>query len=161
MFWKRKVRAPADSIAEDLFKECVQTPIPGTQELFSNQADAWAAINAQMRLYQFASVLLAVLDAERRDPAFGPVREILEQRFFPSSFSEGRVQLEEVRNAMRDLVTLIQPSDEPQPMSWARDWLKRIGVHDSNPATLSLFALRWPHHYVAVAKSLREFTPVS
>jgi hypothetical protein len=162
MFWDRKIRVPADALAKALIQECVETPIPKTRELFPPTSDAtgYPTIAQQLRLYQFASVLLAVLDAERSNPAFTPVREALERHYFPPTFAQGARQLDELRSAMADLVTLIQPEGEPRPMSWALNWLKRIGVDESNPATLGMFALRWPSHYTAVAKSLKQSKPI-
>jgi hypothetical protein len=161
VFSKRKVRAPADILARTLFDEFVEKQIPETRELLSGDAKTHPMLDSQIKLYQFASVLLAVLDAERRNKAFTPVRESLERCFFPPSFAEGATVLDELRHAMSDLASLIQPDGEPRPESWARSWLARVGIDESNPATLLLFAIRWPDHYVAVAKSLREFTPVA
>jgi len=162
MFWERKIQVPADALAKTLIQECVETPIPATRELFPPNADApgYPTISQQLRLYQFASVLLAVLDAERGDPAFTSLREGLERHHFPPTFAQGAHQLEELKSAMADLVALIQPNGKPQPMSWAHNWLKRIGVEESNPATLGMLALRWPSHYAAVAKSLKKCKPV-
>ncbi|HEV2436707.1 MAG TPA: hypothetical protein VG077_11975 [Verrucomicrobiae bacterium] len=110
--------------------------------------------------HRFASVLLAVLDAERRDASFSPVREGLEQRFFPPTFTEGASQLEAVRQAMKNLTELIQPEGQPEPMSWAIRWLSDAGIQQDNPAVLMMFAIRWPNHFAAALEALRKFKPV-
>jgi hypothetical protein len=154
---------PAEVLAKTLDQECVDAPMPKTRDLFATTAGApgHPTIAHQLRLYQFASVFLAVLDAERRDPAFRQVRESLERYYFPPTFAQGAHKLEQVRSAMADLAALIQPNGQSQAISGARNWLTRIGVEESNPATLGMFALRWPHHFVAVAKSLRQVKPGS
>ena len=45
-------------------------------------------------------------------------------------------------------------------MSWARKWLLNVGVDESNPATLALFALNWMDYYILITKSLKDFNPV-
>jgi hypothetical protein len=160
MFWKRKHRVRADELATSLFNEFVQRPI-GWDETLQIDTSITSESGRKVRLYQFASVLLAVLDAERRDAAFSPVRECLERHFFPPTFTEGAELLEEVRHAMKDLTELIQPDGQPRPMSWAVRWLSDVGIQQDNPATLMMFVFRWPSHFATVLEALREFKPVA
>jgi len=154
-------RAPAQLIATELFQQFVQEPSVDFPHGAPAACEDRAALDDELRLYRFASVLLAVLDAEQRDPAFAAVRDELERLFLPPRAADGRAKLVFLRKAMSELAELIQPDDEPKPMSWARRWFQRAGAHESNPATLAMFALRWPHHFTAVAGALREFTPVT
>lgn len=159
MFWKRKRRVPADLLATSLFDEFVRRPISWNETL-QIDTSITSASGRKVRLYQFASVLLAVLDAERRDAAFTPVRERLEQHFFPPTFTQGAELLEEVRHAMKELSELVQPDGQPRPMAWAVRWLSDVGIQQDNPASLMMFVIRWPKHFAAALEALREFKPV-
>jgi hypothetical protein len=154
-------RAPARLIAAELFQQFVQEPSVDLPDGAPAHCEDRAALSDELRLYRFASVLMAVLDAEHRDQSFSAVRDELERLFFPPRAADGRALLVFVRKAMSELAELIQPQDDPQPMSWARRWFQRAGAHESNPATLMMFALRWLDHFAAVAGALREFTPVT
>ena len=155
------LRAPAQSVAAELFQQFVQDRSVDFPDGAPAECENRAALDDELRLYRFASVLLAVLDAEHRDPAFSSVRLELERLFLPLRAADGRAQPIFVKKAMSELTQLIQSEEEPQPMSWARRWFARAGAHESNPATLMMFALRWPHHFAAVAGALREFNPVA
>ena len=160
MFWNRKHRVQADELAGSLFDEFVQRPIEWDMDL-QIDTSITSAIGQKVRLYQFASVMLAVLDAERSNAAFSPVRDGLEQRFFQPTFSDGLEQLDEVKRAMEDLSELIQPDGQSRPMSWAMRWLNDAGIQQENPANLMMFVLRWPSFFATVVKALRVFEPVT
>jgi len=161
VFAKRRVKAPAKTIAAELFQQFVQEPSVVMPDGAPAECEDRAALDDELRLYRFASVLLAVLDAEHRDAAFSAVRDELERLFFPARAADGRAQLVFVRKAMSQLAELIQPEGDPQPMSWALRWFQRADVHETNPAVLDLFAIQWLDHFVAVAGALREFNPVT
>jgi len=158
MLWKRKVKAPADEIAAELFQQFVEQSTVSLPEGAPSECDDRAFLDEQLRLYRFASVLLAVLDAERRDSHFSAVREGLERRFLPPTYADGAALLEELREAMSQLV---QPLGEPKPLTWALRWFERARAHETNPALLDIFAIQWMDHFVAVAGALREFNPVT
>jgi hypothetical protein len=160
MFGKRKLRVQAEELAASLFDEFVQRQI-GFDESLKIDKGVASPTRQKLHLYQFASVMLAVLNAERADTAFSPVRQGLERRYFPSTFSEGAEHLQDVKRAMKDLTDLIQPNGQPRPMTWAMRWLSDVGIQQDNPATLMMFALRWPSHFTTVAEALREFDPVA
>ena len=164
MFWKRKLKVKANVLADTILAEFVDKPISTTIEQMHIKAGApeiISALNAKFRLYQFAAVLLAVLNEETKNKDYSPVREHLERSFFPPSFSQGANMLGEVKCAMRDLDELFTPSDKPRSLSWACKWLSTVGVDESNPATLHLFTLRWLDHFIAINKSLQRFKPVA
>lgn len=152
MFWQRKVQASAEELAGNLFSECVERPITALADEPNCQT-----LDAHLRLYQFAAVLLAVMSEERRDAAFTPVREGLERRFFTTNTDTEL--LCEVEEAMSGLALLLQSSGLAQPIAWAREWLDRAGIQEDNPAMLARVAYRWSSHYAGVAKKLRRFKP--
>jgi hypothetical protein len=69
--------------------------------------------------------------------------------------------LDEVRCAMRDLAELITPDGKPRHLSWASKWLNTVGIDESNPAALHLFALHWTEHFITVNKSIKLFDPIA
>jgi hypothetical protein len=119
-----------------------------------------------MRLYQLATVLMALLNTEQQDPRFLAVREHFERNVFPTSPEQGAELLAEVKKAMRhlnDLIDLINPEKqqgaEGKAMLWAHAWLQDIGVNATNPVTFFLFAHYWMTYYTMVHKYLRMFNP--
>jgi hypothetical protein len=130
-------------------------------ETLNIDIDVSSPSGRKLLLYQYASVLIAVLGAEHRDKTFLPVRVHLERHFFPPSFAQGADLLDEVRSAMRDLGVLIQPEVPRRELSWARRWLSSVGIQEDNPATLAMFAHRWPAHFATVVEALRHFRPVT
>ena len=162
-------------LAETLFAEFIQRKHcdwhparPRASERLQNELwiepSAIPAFDAKIRLYQFTSILLAVMGTASTKPEFIPVREHLEGLFFPPTLDTDLLLA--VRGAMNDLSDLLDLLTIPEEdratgsgksISWARNWLVHLGVEENNPATLFLFALGWMDYYIAVNKSLKHF----
>ena len=165
MFWNRRTRIRPAELATILMDEFVCHPLPGLRENVNQQLDTASGTvsGQQLQLYQFAAVMLAILDAERRDTSFVSVRKCMERHFLALPVAEGvepRMN-ENLRFAMNDLIELIQPEGRPQPVLWAHNWMLRIGIHESNPARLSMFTLRWPTSYAELVKFLKKIQPIA
>lgn len=144
-------------LAETLFTELIQKrhcDIPAEVHV---ESAAVPAIEAKIRLYQFTSILLAVLNEARSNPAFTSVQQYLEQLYFPPTLQQGMDILFDVRAAMKDLSDLLTSQEHHPQMLWARNWLLSVGVDESNPATLAIFALNWIDYYITITKSLKDF----
>ncbi|HAF15680.1 MAG TPA: hypothetical protein DCK99_18690 [Blastocatellia bacterium] len=161
MFWNRKPKVRPQELAETLFTELIQKTLCSVPAGVHIEPAAIPAIEAKQRLYQFASILLAVLNEARNNPKFTLVQEHLERLFFPPSAQQGMNIFGEVRDAMTDLNELITPQEQHRPMSWARNWLASASVDETNPATLDLFATGWMDYYIMVTKSLKQFNLVA
>jgi hypothetical protein len=148
-------------LAETLFTELIQKQHCDIPAEIHIEPAAIPAIEAKIRLYQFSSILLAVLKEARSKPAFVAVQDYLEQLFFPPTAQQGMDILLDVRGAMKDLSELLTPQERHPQMLWARNWLAGVGVDETNPASLALFALNWMDYYIMVTKSLEEFNPVT
>jgi hypothetical protein len=159
IFSKKRIRA--DVMASCLFDEFVKRPIHGAAEVFQIDVDVGSPSGRKLFLYQFASVMLAVLEAEQRDKEFLRVRDWLERQIFPPSFAQGADLLNEIRPAMRELAGLLEPDGQTSPLSWALRWVVSVGIEQHDLVTLHMFAMRWLDHYILVAKSLRGFRPVA
>lgn len=157
MFWKRKHKVEARELAESLFDEYIRKIVVDAAKNFRLDAAMIAPFEAKTKLYQMATVLMALKGEERRNPRFLSVTQHLESKVFPSSFEEGAAVLAEIRTAMRDLNDLLAPSGQRREMSWARAWLQDIGVDETNPVRLALFATHWADYHIMVVKTLREF----
>jgi len=148
-------------IAESLFKEFIQTKHCRLPECVPEEP----AVVAKIRLYQFASLMLAILNEEQTKPSYALVRGHLERLFgFSLSPDEKGVKLlTDVRYAMSDLsdLLILISRENPAPFTWSLRWLASIGVDENNPAKLVLFSLNWIEYYKAVVDSLREITPVA
>ncbi len=161
MFWKRKHKVAATELAQSLLKEFVRNIVGDAAKNLYLDTATTARYEAKTRLYQLAAVLMALKGEEGRNPRFLPVREHLESNVFPSSPDEGASLLAEVRTAMQKLNDLLAPAGQRKEMSWARAWLQGIGVDETNPATLALFATHWMDYYIMVVETLREFNPAA
>ncbi len=161
MFWKRKHKVEATELAQSLLNEFVYKIAGDAAKDFDLRLDAatTARYEVKTRLYRLAAVLMALIGEERKNPRFLAVRDRIESNVFPSSPDEGASLLAEVRTAMRDLNDLLAPAGQQRWMSWARAWLQDIGVEETNPVTLHLFATHWMDYYIMVVDSLREFKP--
>jgi hypothetical protein len=161
MFWKRKLKVKSIVFADGLINEFIEKPIYELAPEKQISSEARLALNSKLKLYQFACVLLAVLNEESKNAAYSPVREHLEKNFFPATFAQGSNMLDEVRCAMRDLDELFTPKGNPPYMSWACKWFTTVGIDENNPATLTLFVFNWTEHFIAVNKAFQRFTIVA
>jgi hypothetical protein len=155
-------------LAETLFTELIQRRHCDVPEETHVSDSALPALEAKIRLYQYVTILLAILGEAEKRPEFDSVREHFERLYFPPSFDFD--SLWNVRAAMDDLSTLLtlhktDGTDTSRAagkaMFWARDWLARIGIEENNPVTLHLLALRWMDYYITVVASLKDFDPVT
>lgn len=156
-------------LAETLFAELIQKKHSDVPPEVCIMPTAVPAVEAKIRLYQFTSILLAVIATAQAKPEFVPVQEHLERLFFPPTPKQGFDILSDVRDAMKDLSELITVKDEDRAnsspksgksMFWARNWLLSLSIEENNPVTLALFALKWMDYYIMVTESLKEFNPV-
>lgn len=157
-------------LAETLFTEFIQKKHCDVPTEVRIEPAAVAAVEAKIRLYQFTSILLAVMTTAQAKPEFLPVQEHFERLFFPPTPQQGLDILMDVRGAMKDLSELLTIKDEDRSnssskagksMLWARNWLASVGLDEYNPATLALFALNWMDYYIAITQSLKGFNPVA
>lgn len=157
-------------LAETLFTELIQTKHCDVPPEVRIAPEAVSTVEAKIRLYQFASVLLAIMSTAEAEPEFLPVRDHLERLFLPPTIQQGFDILLDVRGAMKDLSELLTVKNEDRTnssskagksMFWARSWLSSVSVEENNPVTLALFALKWMDYYTVVTDSLKDFNPVA
>jgi hypothetical protein len=117
-------------LAETLFTEFIQRQHCDVAEETHISDAAAPALEAKIRLYQYVTILLAILGETEKRPEFGSVREHFERLYFPPNFDFD--SLWDVRAAMTDLSTLftLHKTDGTdtsraagKAMFWARDWL--------------------------------------
>ena len=159
MFGDKRIKLKPDELAALLMKHFVESPINKIPEQMQAPAEVIAAFDAKTRLYQFATVLMAVMNEEQSDRHFCPVRTELERLFLPPTFQQGGNMLDELRSAMMDLSNLMTPREKPHHLSWARDWFASTGLDESNPETLSYFSIRWLDYFATICKAIKTFKP--
>ena len=109
-------------------------------------------------LYQVATVLMAIMSTEQQKKEFESVKNELEKLIFPPSPTPDALHLvSRIRDAMKDLQSLLFPTNPRAQMSWARAWLLGINIDESNPATLSLFSMQCMDFYICVKECLDTF----
>jgi hypothetical protein len=66
---------------------------------------------------------------------------------------------EVIQGAADDLATLLfrDPEDRGISFEWAGNWLKKVGVNESNPITLLKVSLLWESEFGGVGRLLSEF----
>ena len=161
MFWTWRKRVPAQTIANELLLQMCSGDLKDSLKYMTVTPESKTAAAAKTQLYQFACLLLAVLSEEQRVRQYSSVRVYLEAHFFPPSAGQGINILGEVKAAMDDISHLLDPNKKQHQMRWSMKWLASVGIDESNPATLALFAIRWLAHFSAVSKVLRRFKPVA
>src|SRR6266478_3102268 len=111
-------------LAETLFTELLQTKHCAIPPEVLIPPAITPAIDAKIRVYQFASILMALLVTTPKRPEFVPVQKHLERLFFPPMSAEGAGLLLDVRAAMNHLGELFTHKDpnHATPLYWARDW---------------------------------------
>ncbi len=159
MFWDKKIKLTPEQLASSLMKHFVENPINKIPAEMQAPAEVVAAFDAKTRLYQFAMVLMAVMNEEQTDRHFSPVRTELERLFLPPTFQQGANMLDELRSAMMDLSNLMTPREKPHYFSWARDWFASTGLDESNPETLAYFSIRWLDYFATICKAIKTFKP--
>jgi hypothetical protein len=166
----REMTIKPETLAETLFTELIQKRHCHVPPEVRIPPAAIPAVEAKIRLYQFSSILLAVITTAQAKPEFLPVQEHLERLFFPPTPQQGFDILLDVRGAMKDLSELLTVKNQDRTdssskagksMFWARNWLLSVGVDECNPATLALFALNWMDYYITIGNSLKDFTPAT
>jgi hypothetical protein len=155
MPFKRKIRIDPATLAELLLTELVDSTAAAPANAKYDPALA-PALRAATRLYQYTSVLMILLKEESKQPEFLQVRAHLERLWTSSSSVPEAVLVGDVRSAMQDLSVLLT-SSENRHLSWARQWLARVGIQEFNPVRLHLVGIQWMDFFIVVTKSLRKF----
>ena len=154
---QRKHKVNATELAQVLLNDFVNNTTLDAKPNLTMEADKESYYRAKSRIYRVALVLIALISEEQQDPQFSKVKESLEVLVFPEAQEEGILFLEEIKSAMRHLSELLFPAEQPREMSWALNWLHGIDIEETNPVTLSLFAMRWMDSYVMIKETLGEF----
>ena len=148
-----------DELAGVLLTEFIL--LPETERIIQIGANAEELYQAKVRLYRLALVLMGLTLREQKSVHAAKVRQSLERLIFSVDKSEAESFLTSLRFAMMQLDELLHPKETPKDMTWAMDWLKDIGIDESNPVSLALFSLKWMEHYTAVVKSIDSFCPTA
>src|SRR5437879_1217654 len=141
-FSRSEMKINPKVLAETLFTELIQKKNCDVPPEVRIAPAAVPAVEAKIRLYQFTSILLAVITTKQAKPEFLPVQEHLERLFFPPTLQQGFDIFFDVRGAMKDLSELLTVKDEDRTnssskagksMFWARNWLSSVSIEENNP----------------------------
>jgi hypothetical protein len=78
MFGKRKISVKPLVLADGLITEFIDKPLYELPQEKQITQEARSAFNSKLKLYQFACVLLAILNEESKNATYSPVREYLD-----------------------------------------------------------------------------------
>jgi hypothetical protein len=162
---KRQQEIDPVELGQEILDEYIRKIVVNPEKDRPLDPSTQARYEAKTRLYQLAGVLLALQDAERRNPGFAAVREHIELAVFGASADGGASLRSEVGKAAQSLHDgLIVPtaSGKHSGIRWAHAWLDEIGVDWKwNPASCALIALGWVNYFIMVGDALRAFKPVA
>jgi hypothetical protein len=153
--------------------------------------------NDYVVLYKIALVLIALLNAENKNPDYLQVHLIFEKAVFTYGNIQKLYFYYQVKSAVDKIGELIDTNNykldslEDQNrkipctmaclrergvldndtaimhskssvigMGWAMAWLRDAGIIETNPVTLTEFALMWVDNYLAINSFLEECTPI-
>jgi hypothetical protein len=156
-----RLQKPAgfDVLAEQFMAEFVDKPIHELRSEMQATPEAIVAYNAKLRFFQFATVLLAVMNEEHKNPEYSPIRTELERQFLPPTFARGANVFDEIRSAMTSLSDLMTPRENPHHLTWSLKWFESVGIEENNPVVLHSFGTRWLAFFTTLTKALRSFNP--
>jgi hypothetical protein len=92
---------------------------------------------AKYLIYREATVLRVLLTENRRNEKL--LREFERLVFGSTATETARIKLGVIKSAMKNLDELF--AQRRKDLRWARNWLLDIGCDETNPATLTMFAL--------------------
>ncbi len=102
---------------------------------------------------------MALISESQNNKSFERVLESYEALILgisPTAFGLGKLQV--VKAAMANLNALLEDGAKGHELSWSMAWYQEVGHRETNPVVLSLFAGFWMDRYIAVVKSVREYT---
>ena len=143
-----------DEIAKTILREYVFSDAFRQADLQFDE-DLEKPFDSKMWLYRLALSLMVLLAEEQGKPELARVREQFETHVFPVSQEEGMELLAQVRLAMQRLNELLH-EDTKRELSWAASWFKEIGIDETDPINLTLFASGWMRQYKMVTDVLRS-----
>ena len=114
---------------------------------------------AKVRLYHEALILLCLQARTMSDSRYGGLIVSFERLVYPNTEQEGVVKVEAIRGAMRNLADLPKGAETTVASlsRWSQDWLRVIGLEETNPGKLTLFATWWiPGQFALVCRCLDE-----
>ncbi len=168
----RRHTVPAAQLAEDLFR--IEEEPESSKSLFRVAGEdtdrtqpavrmsgmVWPRFRDKMRLYREAIVLMLLSSQAQKERGYNEVLKSYERLILPGAATpQGIAKLEALQAAMQDISRLVNDHGERKEFSWSAAWLNEVGHTESNPVTLSLFALFWIKYYSTVAGSLAELRP--
>lgn len=150
---QQEITDTADEIAKAIVREYVLAKTDHLPDGMVVDRSIKPNLAAKMALYKVAIVLMVLLAEEENNPDLLSVRVAIEAIFHLDQ-PEGQDRLRAVKVAMEKLNSLILSQDRRE-FTWSRSWLEELGVEETNPARLALFAMHWFDHYVMVTKIIR------
>ena len=132
---------PDAAFSTSLSEICRLAGVPFDQALRSRY-------DRKVRIYSIASLHMAISTSERRHPAVFQIGAALIE-------ATPDVHRHEVESALLPLAELTAPNFSRQP-SWAKDWLREIGIDVGNPMTCMRFSYYWALTVVTDLKTIKE-----
>jgi len=113
----------------------------------------------QRLTYLIASIALAITSNEKTHKATAEIARCFRAvasaellRRWPNDQDSIDLEIEQAAQDLAKLVFTDPSNDRGLSYDWARDWLLRVGIVETNPATLFMFSTRWKNHFISAAK---------
>ena len=111
--------------------------------------------DAKSMIYRLAVTLMVIMNEEEENPNLSEVRERIEYLLL-TSLESGEDLINEVEQAIQKLGVLLF-SKERKEFSWGISWFEEIGISETDPINLAMFAKKWMGQFTMVTKIVRNF----
>lgn len=169
--WLKSMFGPsmrASELASLLFSECVLADQQGVMETpfvrYKNEPGFRPdTFEQRVFLYLVANIAIALSDAASKRPHLFAVIEHFRTLVRAEMSSRWRYNHEftddAVKRAAGDYAKLLFTNREANralSFEWSREWLREVGIEETNPQTLFEISHTWMIHHVTLAKFIRK-----
>lgn len=152
---KPKISVTPEEVVQVLAQEYILSEAMNFQPGLVINTTMRPYFDAKSLIYRLAITLMVMINEEKGNPNLLAVRERLEYVFF-TSLEDGAVWITEVEQATHKLGELMF-SEERREFSWGIAWFKEIGIDETDPINMAMFAKKWMSQYTMVTKTVRDF----
>ncbi len=166
--FKAKPKLTPEELAQRLFSSFVlsdEASIMSSQDSNLKTAPGFEsrAFERQRFIYLAASVAIALTNASSRDatvieviPHFRRLVTMEMQKRWGDRADRVDLEIERASSDYGALLFTNPQDDRGLSFDWSKEWLARVGVQESNPATLFLISTAWKTQFLQTAKVLSQ-----